>query len=287
MFQRIVLLITPSGMCADASDAAVALASRCRARLYVLCVLHEAGHCWDTLFGMPPPREADERKAMLDAYFRERLGDGAGCAVETTCGFTDVEAQRFAWRMGADLIVAGWDMEADKSAPPERSRHLHTLHRLCLGARCPVLVVSRPLGRTPLRFTRILAATDFSRESDHAVRYAAELAEGLEAELRILHVVESPRALTEEAVGDIKRTLAAHYSRDVAGRSFEAFDVASGEPRQTIVEHALDTDADLIVMAHRRAENSVFEPEADSVLAYVSQNAACPTLSLNRAAAAR
>lgn len=287
MFQRIVLLITPSGMCADASEAAVALASRCRARLYVLCVLHEAGHCWDTLFGTPPPKEAEERKAVLEAHFRERLGGGTGCAVETTCGFTEVEAQRFAWRMGADLIVAGWDMEEGKPVSPDRARHLHTLNRLCQGARCPVLVVSRPLGRTPLRFTRILAATDFSRESDHAVRYAAELAQGLEAELRILHVVESPRSLTDEAVDDIRRTLAAHYAKDVAGHPFEAFDVASGEPRQTIVEHALDTEADLIVMAHRRAENSLFEPEVDSVLAYVSQNAACPTLSLNRAAAAR
>ncbi len=286
MFSKILLLVTPSGMCGQAADTAVALTAGSDARLYVLCVLHAAEHCWDALFDTPPPQEAEARKAAVDAYFRARLaaasGGGERCAVETTCGFTDVEAQRFAWRIGADLIVAGWDPDSPEATRPGRAGQTECVARLAQNARCPVLLVTGGPARPGARFSRILAATDFSRESDHAIRYAGLLARGLGAELDVLHVVEGDRPLPPEALEEIRRSLAAHYGADKIKGPVASFDVAVGQPGRTIVDHARARGADLIILAHRRQEADPQHPDPGSVLTYVARNACCPTLSLNR-----
>ena len=143
-------------------DTAVALAAGFGARLYVLCVMHAAEHCWDALFETPAPEEAEARKAAVDAHFQARLAEASGgaprCAVETTCGFTDVEAQRFAWRIGADLIVAGLDPDAPEAERAGRAGQRETIARLAQNARCPVLLVSGGSARDCGRIARILAA---------------------------------------------------------------------------------------------------------------------------------
>lgn len=294
MFKKILFLVTPSGVCAQAADTAVALAAGSGARLYVLCVMHAAEHCWDALFETPAPEEAEARKSAVDAYFRQRLaqlapagpGQEPHCAVETTCGFTDVEAQRFAWRIGADLIVAGCDPDAPEAARDGRAGQRESIARLAQNARCPVLLVSGGHGAGAAadraHFSRILAATDFSRASDHAIHYAALLARTLRSQLDVLHVVEGDRPLPPEALAQIERSLAARYAADAGPGGLARFAVAVGQPGETIVDHARAQGADLIVLAHRRLEHDPDRPDPGAVLSYVARNACCPTLSLNR-----
>lgn len=49
-----------------------------------------------------------------------------------------------------------------------------------------------------IKINRILAATDFSECSDHALRYACEFAEVFGAELHLIHVNEPPTAMYSE-----------------------------------------------------------------------------------------
>jgi nucleotide-binding universal stress UspA family protein len=282
MFRKILLLITPSGMCEYAADLAVSLAEQHQANLFVLCMMQSVQSCWDSLFDRPAPKDAEERGLQMAAYFRGRLGPTSRCSVETSCGFSDVEAQRFAWRMDADLILAGFDPRAAQDEEPGRMAQTDLLARLCQGARCPVLIVSKPVKHLPPVFRTVLAATDFSRESDHAVQFASSFAKAAGAKMRLLHVIDATAPPTPDTVEDLRRSLRARLRRDNPDLEIDDVDIRAGRPREVIVDMAASLDADLVVIAHRRKEVDREQIDADSVLAYVAQYAACPTVSVNR-----
>ncbi|PWB66081.1 MAG: hypothetical protein C3F17_02190, partial [Bradyrhizobiaceae bacterium] len=103
----------------------------------------------------------------------------------------------------------------------------------------------------------ILAATDFSKRSDRAVRRAAMLAAAGGARLDLVHVVdddqperlvaaerEAAQAILDETLRDWPEL------RGIEGRAL----VALGEPFDAIVRSVQESAADLVVLgAHRRA----------------------------------
>jgi universal stress protein A len=112
----------------------------------------------------------------------------------------------------------------------------------------------------PLRPKTVLVAMDFSEDSKRALAYAASMAQGLGAELILLHVVESfpiDRFISPE-------TLAAEYSARLEGAKRELQSLSEGfrdkgcirrpnlarvgKPYQVVVETAQETGADLIVL---------------------------------------
>ena len=104
--------------------------------------------------------------------------------------------------------------------------------------------------------TRVLAATDFSRRSDRALRRAAELCRSSDAALHLLHVVDDdqPAGAVDRNVREAEELLrsAAAELFSVAGREPEPI-VTRGDPFQGIVEAASAVDADLVAMgAHRK-----------------------------------
>jgi nucleotide-binding universal stress UspA family protein len=134
----------------------------------------------------------------------------------------------------------------------------------------------------------ILVATDFSEHADRALAYAAELAVGLEAELRLLHAVSIPAlgipamgvsypAMEDSIVKEAKEALAALEVRyrgrvRIAGTHLEV-----GDPRDVIDRVAEETRADLIVMGThgRRGLRRVL---LGSVAEAVVRSAPCPVL---------
>lgn len=100
-----------------------------------------------------------------------------------------------------------------------------------------------------LTLRSVVVATDRTETSRPALSTAARLASQAGAHLHLLHVTEAPRGDGESEVLEEFRA-AAPGSRDP-----ETVRVVSGAAPAAIVEHALESDADVVVLgAHRRGK---------------------------------
>ncbi|MEM9194356.1 MAG: universal stress protein [Myxococcota bacterium] len=118
---------------------------------------------------------------------------------------------------------------------------------------------------------RILCPTDFSKPSEHAVKYAANLAKELGAKLQLLHVYEIPTFATPDGafIADAAwvTSLLTNASKEL-DRASEPFKddeldikthTVQGSAHAEIVHFADRAEADLIVMAtHGRSGLSRF-----------------------------
>ena len=143
----------------------------------------------------------------------------------------------------------------------------------------------------PVQFRRIVCPVDFSESSLDALTYAIMLAEEADARLTLLHVVEMPRALTEEPmllardVARIRETEAAEARRRLhalvpeQARTYCTVETAvvEGRAHDEIIRQATEGHADLIVMGvHGRGvvDRLLFGSTAHHVI----RAAACPVL---------
>ena len=143
---------------------------------------------------------------------------------------------------------------------------------------------------------RILVPTDFSAHADAALDYAIELAEPLGATIALLHVIEDPLAagmwsselysaeiaglqinLMKDAEERLRRTVA-----DAANPVITEHVVRTGRAAATIVEAAVDTKADLIVMG-TAGRTGLAHMVMGSVAERVVRAAPCPVLTLRAA----
>jgi nucleotide-binding universal stress UspA family protein len=145
-----------------------------------------------------------------------------------------------------------------------------------------------------LAFRTIVVATDFGGASNLALEYARTLAARFNADLRLLHVVETPRpvgteiyvpeamTVSEHAIADGQRlmshTLATLKSEPVVGQ------VLVGTPAQKIVEYADDHDVDLIVMG-THGRGGLAHMLMGSVAERVVRTAPCPVFTVRDTAA--
>jgi nucleotide-binding universal stress UspA family protein len=144
---------------------------------------------------------------------------------------------------------------------------------------------------------RILVPVDFSAHSEKAVRYATTVANRFGARLELVHVVEDPfvtgawsseafvpnmpellDTLTNAAqqqMAELKTRLAAH------GFVVETA-VITGQPAQTIVEHAIRGGFDLIVMG-THGRTGLSHVVMGSIAERVVQKAPCAVLTVREA----
>ncbi|HPQ43564.1 MAG TPA: universal stress protein [Syntrophales bacterium] len=125
----------------------------------------------------------------------------------------------------------------------------------------------------PLEIKKILYATDLSKNSAYAFRYAVDLAKNHHAEIYLLHVVErlGPFAesivenylemkdsghherIVHESIERTKKRIAAFRDRELADHpeivnEHVTIDVHEGYPVEEILTKATDNNCDLIVM---------------------------------------
>jgi nucleotide-binding universal stress UspA family protein len=166
-------------------------------------------------------------------------------------------------------------------------------------ARCPVLTVPpHAEGRSPLPFTRLLCAVDFSDASVSAVKSALSLARESGACLTLLHVLEWPwhepppprfeelpvaqaaalaefRRYLEE--GALKRLESLVPDSDPVSRVTTR--LRSGKPHVQILEVATEEHSDVIIIGvHGR--NALDEVLFGSTTNQIVRRAACPVLTL-------
>jgi nucleotide-binding universal stress UspA family protein len=140
---------------------------------------------------------------------------------------------------------------------------------------------------TPL-LKRILFATDFSQDARRAQEYAIHLAGAWEAELDILHVIETPhevRADTESfARAERSRTAAARQLEDVrddlARRGIPArVRLLLGNPGERIHQAAKEKNIDLIVLGAQGHHNLLYGLIGTTAERLV-QEGPCPVLTV-------
>jgi nucleotide-binding universal stress UspA family protein len=156
---------------------------------------------------------------------------------QTLAGSPVVEVIRTAQKEGCDLVLTG-------------RRGLSRVKQLLSGStarrlvrKCPgaVWIVKQP-GRGPLK--SILVAVDFSDVSVLAVRHAVWLAEQADAELHLVHVIDSsdvPPDLYKKVTSGTPRLTARQRVRRAAKEHFDAF-----------LETALPADAQIVPLKNRK-----------------------------------
>ena len=162
-------------------------------------------------------------------------------------------------------------------------------------ATCPTLVVPPRSPdiprRAPVLFKRILCAVDFSDSSLSALAYALNLAEETDATLTLLHVIEMPPELGENAlaadfdIGLLHAAADADARRRLHGlvpdqaRAYCTVETAvvEGRPYRRLLQRAAEDRADLIVMGvlGRGAIDLLF---FGSTTHHVIRAAPCPVL---------
>jgi nucleotide-binding universal stress UspA family protein len=144
-----------------------------------------------------------------------------------------------------------------------------------------------------IKLKRILAATDFSECSDHALRYACEFAEAFGAELHLLFVSEPPAAAYSEfGIGyvgvqdlqeDLKRGAEAKLNTLPSSPWQEKLDITRtvtvGTPFIEIIRYAREHDVDLIVVG-THGRGAVAHMLMGSTAEKVVRKAPCPVLTV-------
>jgi nucleotide-binding universal stress UspA family protein len=119
----------------------------------------------------------------------------------------------------------------------------------------------RDTGGDELELEKIVVGCDFSADGELALSYASSLAQELQADLFLLHVVEPPayqdltpstRALAEDLRSAVRSAVEGRLAALVDGeaRSWARVStaMASGKPSAEIVKYAENEGADLIVV---------------------------------------
>jgi nucleotide-binding universal stress UspA family protein len=171
--------------------------------------------------------------------------------------------------------------------------------RLMRTLTCPLLVVCSPEHEIinprdqKIELKKILVGCDFSQDSDQAFNHALSLAQEFQAELHLVHVVETqvqPNLLKEEA--DIPGEIQEDYQNlliqklkdmvpeEAANWCKPRTSILEGWPYDELVKYATTRDIDIIVLGvrgHGLVKTLFLGSTTDRVI----RNSTCPVLSVS------
>jgi len=181
----------------------------------------------------------------------------------------------------ADLLVIGTHGRTGLS----RALMGSVAEKILRLAPCPVLTVGPEVATKrshakAAELNCILYATDFSRESFAAARYAISLAREYRADLILLHTVRTGNVLEEDASLETLRAVVPWGAE--LPRS-PKFIVEHGDPGEAILRVAANFRADLIVVGARATEDhmTVATHFGHSTAHQILTAALCPMLTVN------
>ena len=289
-FRHVLCPIDLSGISPHAVDHAAALARAYGARLTLLYVFVNR-----PTMDLPPLVLEHPDRDRLAAAMRDAAAN-VPAAVEVQFLVQEAESAheeilRQLSQTGAGLLVMG----SHGRSGFQRFFLGSVTEKVIRKAGCPTLVVPPRAPDVapdaPVQFRRILCPVDFSESSLAALDRALDVAHDAGARLTLLHVIEMPPELREDAMGagfDVDRIRAAAEAealrrlRDLAaararpGCTIETV-VAEGRSYREVLRAAAERTADLIVMGvHGRGaiDLAVF----GSTTHHVIRAASCPVL---------
>jgi nucleotide-binding universal stress UspA family protein len=152
-------------------------------------------------------------------------------------------------------------------------------------AKCPILTIGPtvPLPKQPLRFQKIVYATDFSAEAAKACVFALSFAQDFGARLYLCHVLPDPAGIDQMNDQELTARFTSALQRlvpDVAREWCEPeYVLEHGHAADGILLLAQRVKADLIVLGTRRTSHW-FENFKTGVAFQVISSSLCPVLTI-------
>ncbi len=230
-------------------------------------------------------RRTAEAKARLQALVEAHPSRAPSLEMMVREGRPSDAILAEAERHAADLIVMGTHGRRGM----DRWLLGSVTEKVLRKARCPVLVVRKPAhpfisaqpAEDPVRLERLLVCSDFSEPSLRALEHAISLAMEFDAELRILHVVEEipgskeVQEFTEEIQNKLTEPIPAETREWLRLKAI----VRIGRPYQEIIQLALESETDLIIMGVQ-GRNALDLAVFGSTTHRVIQLGPCPVLAV-------
>lgn len=277
MFKDIVVAVTSGDLDTNAVKLGADFAFRFDARLFLLHVPGmEQG--WGSIRHLEASGETDKLRQEIVQNYGGYLTSVPNHEVVVRPGVPHAEILRFARSRNCDLILMGpHSTEHEERRSRMWGMEGSNLERVSQKSRCPVMIVHEEMDFTEPLFSSIVVTTDFSEQADCAVSYGGQLARHYKSALTVLHVAE-----TESLTGEARAHLEDICMPRLEGLPNLSLQVRSGGAAAEILAEAQARDAELIIMAHHSKASDPEEAFFGSTVARVAQNAACPTMSVNR-----
>lgn len=227
----------------------------------------------------------------IKTYYAKYLDKGLDHTIDVAVGFPAREILRQAKAIKPDLILLGGSTGDEEESVYKKISAGSTLHKVAKSAPCPVLAVNRPAASFWGGMSNILFGTDFSKTSDKAFQFAADMAETLDSELHVFHALDitgmqSGKFLEqdeiEQQIREALRKIRARYEPRLKELKNYSMEVWEGIPFIEIVKYARDKHADLIVMAHHSRRIPSGDSRLGGNVEQVIVRAGCPVLSVNK-----
>ena len=190
-----------------------------------------------------------------------------------------------------DLEVGAHTRQDDVGSYRYRQIVGSTMQRVARGARCPVLIVSRPCNTCFWYFNNIIFGTDFSKASMAAFKFAYKTAKHIGSKLYLFHAIDlTQRGFGQEAgqedieqqIADARRKMEDLYIRQMKGFDNYEIEVWEGIPHVEILKFSREKSGDLVVMSHHTREVDPAKALLGSTVEQVVLRSACPVVSVNR-----
>jgi nucleotide-binding universal stress UspA family protein len=281
---------------------AIALAQRFQARLTVLHVLpptltYGGVPPYSPALAVVPPPLREQVEGELRAFIEPAVAARVPTQIDLREGNPWREIERAAEELPADFVVMGTHGYGGFEHLLLGSVAEKLLRRLP----CPVLTICHEEGRTweaPGLVRRILCATDLSDSSPATIAWALALAERHQAEVTLLHVVDSLPDPTEHVymavpdIGPLRRDLEQRarvqlheaVPEEARGDSAITECVTLGRAYKEILRIAAEQNADMIVMG-TRGHSPIGRMFFGSTSHHVVRAASCPVVTIRPARA--
>lgn len=299
MFNKIVFATSATRASDHAARVAFNLAARYDAELNLFHVLGVPSRGYSQVVMDVKTREKVEVtpeymewiEEEIRTYYADQMKPDMKCGIKAVVGVPHREILRHARDTGADLIVLGGTTSEESEAVYRQSVPGSTLQRVARGARCPVLVVSRPAASFWGGMSSIVLGTDFSKASDSAFDFAVSIARQLGCELSLFHCLDISgkqmgRSMSqdeiEQKIREALRRMRSRYVPRMDGIPRYAMDVWEGIPYVEVVKYAREKHADLVVMAHHSRRRDSGSDHIGSNMEQVIVRSSCPVISVNR-----
>ncbi len=300
MFEKILFATTGTPICDHAAHVAFDLTKKYKSELTLFHTLGTPSHGFshvvkDLRTGMEEYVNGDYVdwvREEIKTYYTKQLEEADQAEIEAAVGAPHREILRIARKKDTDLIVMGaHSREEDPGATRYRNVVGSTMQRVAKGAKCPVLIVSRPCTTCLWYFSNIVFGTDFSKASMSAFKFAFQLAREIGAKIHLFHALDMSAIYAGKAVSqddDEKEIKTAHeriqktYVSQMGDYDNYAIEVWEGVPYVEILKYTRENNGDLIVMAHHTREVAPEDALLGSTVEQVVLRAACPVASVNR-----
>jgi len=300
MFKNILFATTGKPDCDDAASYAFDMAMKYNAKLFLFHVHGTPSRGYshyviDAKTGEKEVYGEEYDKVIMEEIsqtYVDLLDQYGNVQIECIIGSPSTEILRKVKKDKIDLIIMGAHTKT-KDAKALRYRNVTgaTLQKVAKSARCPLLIISRPLSKNLWDLKNILFGTDFTKSSMPAFRFALKFAKENKCKLHLFHSVDitsqqfgkiPSQIEVEQKVDEAKAKMQDIYTNEMDGFTDFKTAIWEGIPYMEILKYARENDIDLISMAHHTG--SIFKEKEmlGSTIEEVVIRSMCPVASVNR-----